>query len=183
MTVKKLVAKCLEKLGEQDFTGSSTMLESQKRMQDKLVYAINAVYREIITEYIPLVTSERAEIRDGKIRAAALSKQVIYPIRVSVNGEDVKFAADAENICVRQGDGTAEVTYAYMPSEALKIDGSMEILGASEDMLSDGAISQYYLAEGVYDLAKIYDMSYRDKLWKLRYKDKSMRLKERRWPK
>lgn len=181
MKVNFLIAKCLGKMDVDDFTGHVTE-EREKNTMKALLRALNAVYGEIISDYLPLVAEQTVTVKDGKVSASSLEKQALYPIGATKDGRKIKFGTDAENIYFAES-GEVTLKYAYLPAAELTEDGEFELVGASDDMISDGMLAQYYLAEGQYDVAKSYDAVYREKLWKLRYKNKDMRLKERRWQK
>lgn len=181
MTVKSLIAKCLRKMNLEDFTSKVTA-DREKNLKSALICALNAVYGEIISDYLPLVAEETVTVTDKKLSGRALQKQALYPISATKDGRKIKFRTDAENIYFAE-DGEIVLKYAYLPASELTEDGNVELLGASDDLLSDGMLAQYYLAAGQYDLARSYDSVYREKLWKLRYKNKDMILKERRWQK
>lgn len=184
MNVKFVIQKCLAKLNVPDFTGKVEpyLSDREKLLGQALLFALNSTYREIISEYLPFVTDENVSFTRGKLSASALSKQILYPISVKKGEENLKFSTDAENIYA-DVDGLAVLRYAYLPVAELTMTSDIKLTCASDDLFSDGTLAQYYLAAGAYDLAKSYDGEYRKKLWKLRYKNKALQLKERRWDK
>ena len=181
MTVKQLVKKCLEKLNVEDFS-DDPKTDREKNLANGLLNAFEAVYGEIIAEYVPFVTEEKVVFENGRTSAEGLSKQIVYPIKVVCGRRQTDFCTDAEYIYA-EAEGEATLTYAYLPSTEFTFESKADIMGASADMLSDGMLAQYCLAAGMYELAKSFDASYREKLWKLRYKNKGMRMKARRWDK
>lgn len=182
MTVKFLISKSLEKMNVDDFAGKSQLTDREKNLQRSLVYAFGAVYRELLAEYIPLETKEKATFKDNKLSAAALSKRILYPISVLKNSKKLDFQTDAENIYTTES-GELTVVYTYLPETELTPDTEVNFIGVSDDLITDGMLAQYYFATGTYELAKSYDATYRDKLWRLKYKGKELKLKAGRWVK
>lgn len=179
MKVIKVIGECLIKMGETDFTGNATYSETEQSLIDALLGALNIAYREVVCEYLPLVHSESVNFVNGEVSVADLEKKILYPIKVTRKGEVVAFKAYANRI-TSNFSGIAELEYAYLPEE-LTIEDDIDNMRLTQAALSDGTLSEYYFANKVFDLAKSYDSSFRDKLGFLRYKGRSLRLKERRW--
>ncbi len=182
MTVKFLISKSLAKMNVDDFVGKSLLTDREKNLQQALVYAFGAVYRELLAEYIPLQTREKATFKDKKLSATSLSKHILYPISVLKDSKRLDFQTDAENIYTTES-GELTVVYTYLPETELTLDTEVNFIGVSDDLITDGILAQYYFATGTYELAKNYDVAYRDKLWKLKYKGKELKLKAGRWVK
>ena len=180
MTVKKVIAECLVKMGGKDFTNNSEYTADEQELLDALLAALNIVYREIVSEYLPLTECEEVEFEDGVLKISKLSKRILYPVRVT-RGDEVKaFKAYPDRIAVNFS-GKAMLEYAYMPNNEFEISDSISDLRLTESALSDGTLGEYYFANKVFDLAKSFDTSFRDKLGLLRYTGKRLRVKERRW--
>ncbi len=182
MTVKFLIQRSLEKMNVEDFTKRSVQTDREKLLQQALIYSLTAVSRELLAEYIPLWTKEKVVFKDKKLSATELSKRILYPICVVKDSKRLEFKTDAENIYATES-GEMTLTYAYMPDTELDLDTKVDFIGASDDLITDGMLAQYYFASGVYELAKSYDASYREKLWKLKYRGKELKLKAGRWSK
>lgn len=179
MTVKKIIGECLIKMGETDFTSKTSYTETEQKLIESLLAALNIAYREVVCEYLPLVHTETVLFEKGEYAVAPLEKKIIYPIRVTKGDSVVAFKAYADRI-VAATDGYAALEYAYMPDE-LKLADNIENLRLTQSALSDGALGEYYFANKVFDLAKSFDSSFREKLGFLRYKGRRLMLKERRW--
>lgn len=182
MTVKFLISKSLEKMNVDDFEKKTLLTDREKNLQQSLIYAFGAVYRELLAEYIPLETKEKATFKDKKLSAKSLSKRILYPIGVLKDSKKLDFQTDAENIYTTES-GELTVIYAYLPDTEITLDTEVDFIGVSDDLITDGMLAQYYFATGTYELARNYDVSYRDKLWKLKYKGKQLKLKAGRWAK
>ena len=182
MTVKFLIQRSLEKMNVQDFTKSSLLTDREKLLQQALIYSLVAVSRELLAEYIPLQTKEKVVFKDKKLSAKELDKHILYPISLVKDSKRIEFQTDAENIYAAE-NGEMTLTYAYMPETELALSTEVNFIGASDDLITDGMLAQYYFASGMYELAKSYDASYREKLWRLKYKGKELKLKAGRWSK
>ncbi|MDE5602166.1 MAG: hypothetical protein K2J16_06685 [Clostridia bacterium] len=180
MIVKKVIGECLTKMGERDFTDNTTYSESEQGLIDSLLAALNIAYREVICEYLPLVHSEAVTFSDGVLYINALEKKILYPIRVTHGDNVVSFKAYADRITTKIS-GTATLEYAYLPEGELTMTSVISDLRLTDGALSDGTLGEYYFANKVFDLAKSYDSSFREKMGFLRYKGRRLRLKERRW--
>ncbi len=179
MIVKDVIGECLVKMGMKNFTLNDTLTDAEKELRDSLLAAVNIAYREVVSEYLPLVTSESVTFENGVLSVNALDKQILYPIRVT-RGEEVKsFKAYPDKIFVKFS-GEAVLEYAYMPAP-LRAEDSINDLRLTQSALSDGALGEYYFAEKVFDLARNFDTSFRSKMGLLRYKGRRLRLKERGW--
>ena len=180
MTVKKVIAECLVKMGVKDFTDNSKYTADEQELIDSLLAALNIVYSEIVSEYLPLTECEEVEFVGGELKISELSKRILYPIRVT-RGDDVKaFRAYADRVTVNFS-GKAMLEYAYMPGVDFKLSDSIVDMRLTQSALSDGTLGEYYFANKVFDLAKSFDTSFRDKIGLLHYKGRRLRIKERRW--
>lgn len=180
MTVKKVIGECLVKMGEIDFTGKSTYSEDERSLLAALLAALNITYREVICEYLPLVHTEEVLFEDGAVDISSLEKKILYPIRVTKGDSVAAFKAFANRITAKIS-GRATLEYAYLPDSELTLDSVISDLRLTQAALSDGALGEYYFANKVFDLARSYDSSFREKMGFMRYKGRSLRLKERRW--
>ena len=180
MTVKRIIGECLTKMGERDFTDNAQYSETEQGLIDSLLAALNIVYREVVCEYLPLVHSESVTFCDGVLYISSLEKKILYPIRVMQGENVVSFKAYADRITAKIS-GAATVEYAHMPDSELTLTSAISDLRLTQSALSDGTLGEYYFANKVFDLARSYDTSFREKMGLLRYKGRRLRLKERRW--
>jgi len=179
MKVNKIIGECLIKMGEADFASKTSYTDTEQKLIDALLAALNIAYREVVCEYLPLVHTETILFKDGEYNVGSLEKKIIYPIKVKKGDAVAAFKAYADRI-VAAAEGCATLEYAYMPEE-LKLTDDIENLRLTQSALSDGALGEYYFANKVFDLAKSFDSSFREKLGFLRYKGRRLMLKERRW--
>lgn len=180
MTVKSIIGECLNKMGLKDFTGNDSYTDDEKELISGLLSAINLAYNQVICEYLPLTVSESVTFLNKQFLVKDLAKTIIYPIRLTKGEKVVAFKSYPDRICA-EVEGDAELEYAYQPSSPLALGSRITDMRLTQSALSDGALAEYYFANKVFDLAKSFDTSFRSKLGFLRYKGKSLMLKERRW--
>ena len=126
MKVKDVIAECLIRAGKEDFTHNSTLTDEQQKTRNRLLGCFNIAYREIVSKYLPLVHSEKVEFANGVLSAKSLEKKILYPIRVQVGDQRKAFCAGVDKIeCDVQG--SAILTYAYMPDADFSIDDEFTI--------------------------------------------------------
>lgn len=180
MTAKNVLGECLVKMGLADFTQKSSYSDSEKELLDGLLGALNIAYRETVCEYLPLIAEEKATFLDGQLLVSSLAKQIIYPIKITRGDSEVKFKTYPNRICA-DISGEALIRYAYAPSTPFSLNSSIGDARITQSALADGTLAQYYFANKVFDLAKSFDASFRNKMGFLRYRGKSLRLKARGW--
>lgn len=179
MTVKSIIGECLLKLGEENFIENATFTVSERKLADRLLAALNIVYAEAVTEYVPLIYSEEVEFKNGELFVSALTKPVLYPIKAEKNGVTYKIKTFPTYLkCA--AEGFVKLTYAYLP-EALTLSGELKDARITRGILSDGTLGEYYFENKVFDLAKSYDTDFRNALSKLRYKGREIKIRAGRW--
>lgn len=118
MKIKDVVGECLVKMGQTDFSNEQTLDEQQTELKNKLLASINIIYREIVSEYLPLYHTETVNFSGGKVNSSALTKKILYPVKVVKNNRKQSFFSGADGVyCDIEGE--AQLTYAYMPSAPL----------------------------------------------------------------
>lgn len=180
MKIKDVVGECLIKMGQTDFSNEQTLDAQQTELKNKLLAAINIVYREIVSEYLPLYKTETVDFSSGKIASSSLSEKILYPVKVIKNKEKQSFFTGADGVYC-DIDGEAEITYAYMPSSPLAFSDEINDMRLTIGALSDGALGEYYFQNKMFDLAKSFDSDFRAQIGVLRYKGKNIRVKAGRW--
>lgn len=182
MKIKKVVAECLLRMGEKDFTTSATTLnDEQKELQTKLLGAVNIVYREILSRYIPVYYSQKAAFKNGAFPLSSLVKKPLYIVSVKAGDTTFPFEIQSSSI-VAEIDGDATIKYACMPSDAdLDINSDITDLRISQSAFCNGVLGEYYFQNKVFDLAKSFDTEFRAQMNELKYKGKSIVIKARRW--
>lgn len=180
MKIKDVVGECLVKMGQTDFSNEQNLDAQQIELKNQLLAAINIIYREIVSEYLPLYHTQKVAVKGGKIDCNSLEKKILYPVKVVRNGEKQSYFSGAD--CVHCNvEGEVEITYAYMPSKPLAFEDEIVDMRLTSGVLSDGALGEFYFQNKTFDLAKSFDSDFRAKIGVLRYKGKNLRIKARRW--
>ena len=77
--------------------------------------------------------------------------------------------------------GAAKLTYACLPSTDFAFSDSINDVRIPEGVMASGVLAEYYFQNKVFDLAKSFDSDFRVALARIKYRGRSMFLKERRW--
>jgi hypothetical protein len=179
MQVSQIIGECLTKINGDNFIGQETYTEAQQALIDRLVAALNIAYREITTEYLPLICREDVSLVNGECQTASLNNPILYPVRLERDGVRRAYKTFPSKI-TSDFSGAAVLTYAYMPSE-LTFGGEISDLRLTSGILSDGALAQYYFEDKIFELAANYDEKWRAAISKLRFKGREIKIKASRW--
>lgn len=180
MKVKEIIRECLIKLGLEDFTQKTAFGEDERILFDRLLNALNIMQKEIASEYLPRLFEEEIFTQDGKIPLSALSKTLLYPVKIISDGVKRAFRTLPSGI-VCDCKGKATLIYAYVPEDLTASDdfGDCRL---SSGVLSDAVLGEYCLENKVFDMARFYDEKFRAAVSALRYKGRELKLKCGRWP-
>ena len=181
MIVKHMLRDCLDKLGRRDYLDEKSTTAEEKTILAHLLRGANVVYKELIGSYFPLICEETVKPENGDILTSQLSNHILYAVSVRAGGKELPFKTLPDRISVGEDYAEVAIKYAYDPVVSLTIDDEFACSHVTVDAVSDGILSQYYLYLKMYDLAKFYDASYRDKLWHQFNKNRKNMLKYRGW--
>lgn len=180
MELKKILKTCLAKMGEQDFVDKETLTEAEQDTLSRLVEAFNIAYTNAVAEYLPLITEDRVNVVDGKVDCTRLNKQLIYATKLyDKNGAKHRFRLMPTTI-VTDFSGEATLEYAYAP-DRVEIDGVVNDVRLTKEVLADGTLATYYFSLRSYDLSSAYYDDFSRALSKLKNKGREIVVKERRW--
>lgn len=180
MTVKEIIGTCLEKTGAENFVNKTALSVQQERLIEKLLVALNTAYLGGACDVLEQVAKEDVVVENGEIYPTALSKTIVHPISLRDDkGVKHSYSIYPDRITT-DFSGNAVLEYAYLPAK-LTIDDEINDIRMTADMLSDGALSEYYFTLRVFDLASSYEEQFRTKLSKAKYKGREIILKARRW--
>jgi len=180
MIIKDVLGECLVKMGMENFISKTEYSEKENGIITDLIAALNIVYREIVCEYLPLVFSEEVELKNGEVFASELAKRILYPIRLYSGDNVLNFKVYPDKIAAGKS-GVFTLEYAYVPDGELTIDDSIDDMRLTSAALSDGTLAEYYFKNKVFELARDFDASFRNRMGILRYKGRRMRMKQRGW--
>ena len=180
MKVKDIIGVCVEKMGKENFVDNLTYSTEEQALIDGLLRALNVIYREVSTEYLPQLKTDEVTVADGVVDIAHLSETILYPVKLTdKNGVKCKMKNCVTKI-ETDFSGVGMLTYSYLP-DTLKINDEIDDLRLNLNVMADGTLSEYYFADKVFDLANAYDTKFRSSISTLRYKGREIILKERRW--
>ncbi len=181
MTVKKIIAECLIRMGLDNFVDNEQMTVDEQKLVDRLLFNLNIVYREIVSAYLPLVDVADVDVVDGEFAYSALENvKILYPIRLEVGDNEIRFKSYPTKIKCEY-KGRAKLTYAYLPSVDFVLGDSIDDARVTTGVIVLGVLAEYYFQNKVFDLAKSFDSDFRDGMARLKYQGRNMFLKERRW--
>ncbi|MBO4381145.1 MAG: hypothetical protein J5815_03215 [Clostridia bacterium] len=181
MTVKQIVAECVQKMGLDNFLDNQTYTSDEQKLVARLVFNVNVVYREIVSAYLPLVDTADVSVVGGELAFSSLQNvRILYPIRLVAGDNEINFKSYATKIKCDYS-GAAKLTYAYLPSTDFVLTDTITDARITSSVLASGVLAEYYFQNKVFDLAKNFDSEFREEIARLKYKGRSMFLKERRW--
>ncbi len=180
MTVKEIIGTCLEKMGMTNFVNDSSYTVEETKLIDKLLVALNVAYRGTACDYLPKACREKVVVSDGEILAENLNKVIVHPISLTDDKGFKHSYSIYPDLISTDFSGEGVLEYAYLPSR-LALTDTVDDMRMTADMISDGALSEYYFSMRALDLASAYDEQFRSKLTKAKYKGREIILKARRW--
>ena len=181
MTIKQIIGECLMKMGLDNFINNQNLTSDEQKLANRLLFNINVVYREIVASYLPLVNSADIVIANGTYSFSSLTGvRFLYPIRLEAGDKEIRFKAYATNIKCDYS-GNAKLTYAYLPSTDFALTDSISDTRITPQVICAGVLAEYYMQNKVFDLARSFDADFRAGISELKYKGRSMLLKDRRW--
>ena len=180
MKLEKILKICLAKMGEKDFLTKENLTESEADTRDRLVNAFNIAYTDAVSEYLPLIHSQDVVVMDGRVDCSHLEKQLIYATKLcDKSGAKHRFRLMPTAITTDfSGEGVLE--YAYAP-DRIELDGEVNDMRFTAEILADGTLATYYFSLRAYDLSSGYYEDFTKALRKLKYKGREIVVKERRW--
>lgn len=181
MTVKEIIGACLDKMGLENFVNDTSYTVEETKMANKLLIALNTAYIGTACDYIRQTTRENVILdENGETFPTDLNKVIVNPISLRDDkGVKHSYSVYPDRIA-SDFSGEAVLEYAYLPAK-LELGDSVNDMRMTTDMLSDGALAEYYFTTRSFDLASSYDEQFRRKLTSAKYKGREIVLKERRW--
>ena len=155
---------------------NNSYLENEKLL--RLLSCANLAYEEILTEYLPILVTENAQVTGGKLSYSALSQPISGIVSVKNEaGEDVSYTLSADHIDLKADK--VEITYQIMPQT---FDFGDEISVIFPDrLLAYGTAREYLFIEGMSDEAVLYEKRFKEGLVSFVRKKTSIVLPRRKW--
>ena len=142
-----------------------------------LISSANEVLSDIATEYLPLVSTEKITVKNGKFDLQTLSKQFYKMVDFS-NGAYYK--KDLDELFANDGD--YNITYKYLPSELtienpeINFDERLTVYA-----LSYGVAREYCMILGNYSESEMWDSKFKNAMQVATRKKDIVKLKIKRW--
>lgn len=108
----------------------------------KMTNLTNLVLNELAVSYVPMKTTERKTVSDGKVLFSSLSKTPYKILGVfDTYGEKVFYTLCPT--CIKTKENEVDILYSYVPSSY----GLSDVVGYSENELSSRLIAYAVIAE------------------------------------
>lgn len=152
--------------------------EIENEKLSRLLTCLNLAYEEIVTEYLPILTTEKVGVLGGKVLYSSLSKPIsgISCVK-NENGEEICYQVSADHIDIDAK--SAEITYQIMP-EKCEFGEEVNVL-FPERLLAYGTAREYLFIEGMSDEAILYERRFKEALVNFVRKKSIARLPKRTW--
>jgi hypothetical protein len=145
-----------------------------------LVKCGNLIYRDIATDYMPLIHTEKIKTADGKINYASFSKTPLRVLSVKAGGVKAGFKAYPGYILL-DNSGEAEITYSFFPPEKAAQEELEAMAGITPQMIAQGIAAEYCLITGLYEKSVLYQERFKESLRALTADAVARKIPERRW--
>ena len=171
MTIKDVVITAATYLGME---GAVEYLEQETDADEGVLSAVNVLTRcvnytlnELAANYIPMIFTERAEAKNGRIYLADLQKTPLKIISVTDDyGEKQHFTFTPEYLTA--AIGYAVVEYSYIPSNyALTEEIGYKENEITPRVIALGAASEYCITERAFDDSVTFRQRFNDALSEL----------------
>lgn len=148
-----------------------------------LAVKFNMVYKEIATQYIPLITRERLHTAYGDYKLSMFSKDVLDIYKVlDDTGHKLKFEVLDGVVYVNWP--CAHMTYSYTPADVELTDTEEINLFDGKlppNVLAYGIAKEYFALKGDYINTQYWDMKYTQGIMNASRRKKSVVMQGRRW--
>ncbi len=188
MTVKSIIKNaCVflqkdELLTLVDLDGAQQANENQTKELNHLVRCLNLVYKQIASEYIPLINEEKIYSDNGVIMLNSLTKKALDILRVENNvGIRLNYKLFPNRIETLGGNLT--IKYSYQPEDIQNLTNEIETFSQkiTERVVAYGVAMEYSFICGLHDDASIWEKRFKDSLLIACRKKSEIRLPRRRW--
>lgn len=163
-------------------SGSETEIGSETQKEfDKLLYALNLVVVEIISEYAEVITEEEIEFKNNCFEITKLSKALNRVYNIVKNKNNVEYKIFGDKIKA-DTEGNATIVYSYYPDKLQSLD-NLGFLNSKVSLktLALGVASEYCFINGFFDDAKVWEERFEKSLQGNLKKLGKVNLPNRRW--
>lgn len=148
---------------------------------DKLLYALNLVIVEILSEQAEVFTEEEICLENNCFNISKLSKDINRVHSITKNKKEFAYKIFGDTIKT-DIDGKVKIVYSYYPQKLEKED-DLKFLNSKISLktLALGVASEYCFINGFFDDAKIWEERFEKSLQANLKKLGKVKLPNRRW--
>lgn len=191
MKLKKLIQESIELLGRKELLENNIFDEvnqnaptSSERLEiDLLVKKFNLIYKEVASNYLPLLFEEEIQFIDNQFDFANLTNSILEVYKLE-NTKKMNVNFELFPSYIKADIQNAKIVYSYLPDD-MSLDSEAEINFFSGKLLPQvllyGIAREYCLFNGFYTEAKLWDDKFKDGILYAMRKKSPIILKARRW--
>lgn len=144
--------------------GGPVPTQDQQSDIDLLVRCFNLVYREVATNYVPLLHKQRVTFTDNRLEISALEKPLIYVRSLKTSGgKGVSYQIYPTHI--EAETYSAVLTYAFLP-ENVGLDDDVNLFAGQvlPEIMAYGVAREFELLNGDFPSADIWESRFKNAL-------------------
>lgn len=182
MNVKDIVLAAAQALGIKELV--SNYFENGNtegaREAELLLSCFNLTESGLALDYLPLYAEDTLRTANGRMEFSAFTYSPVRIIGVTDSaGNPLAYTLYAKYLKTKTG--TIKITYTYTPNKKAIGDESDFDLLTGEHVFVYGVLSEYCLAEGMFEEAAAWDKKFKDSIEVIFHTRKCQRLSSRRW--
>ena len=145
-----------------------------------LLRCYNLIEKEVAQDYIPLIIEETFQTETGAVYYNQFSEQAVRVIKTQDSyGNDIACTLFPEYLKTQAG--TIVIRYAYKPTDKTVDDDCAFDLRVSQSLLVYGVLTEYCLANGLFEESAVWDKKYKDAVAAAYRAKPAKRISARRW--
>lgn len=178
MKLKEMIEICLTYLGDEDpIISSSTKSTAKIKL---LVRCANIVIKEIASDYLPLLETNKCIVNNNEVEYSMLGKRVREILSVKSGGVEVDWKAMPSKIKV-DCEGEVDIKYSYLPTD-IELDDECDVdVRVSPVCLALGTCAEYLMIDGAYEQAVMMNDKFMDSIAIACRNNKEKRIRGRQW--
>lgn len=169
MQVKSLICETLQLVGRTDaaeaIQGGSTLLTEVSRLKRACLTYLNAVIDELTRGYFPLYFTEtltRDGEEDGCFAYVTFTYTPLEIKKVTSQGEEIKWSANASGIVAEPAEITVEYAYTFSVGDGETFDYPHRAVGSK--LIEYGMAAEYFLVLGDAVSSAAWESRYRNEI-------------------
>lgn len=146
-----------------------------------LVKCFNFAYMEIASDYLPLITMEKINIKNGMFNLNELSNKIYKIVKLETKGGDIINAKSYSGVLYAK-DGEYNLYYAFVPETATLNSEINNFNGKVLDrVFAYGINKEYTYISGLYSESESYKTKFEEALKNCVSEKRNLTLPKRRW--